>query len=226
MLSEEALAFYRHNPIEIRVSAVLETSGPNPLTDDLLGVYLCGEQDSFAYWNFRPGAEAERGPAIGMLRSFPLILFGAARCCTWLGRVGVTPIVAADPALAAFVLDPNQPLDLNALSTKYLERPFESLAGELHEEGIIQRSSGELLLDSLGPMATVIKQLHQKLRTLPDWAEPVYAQELSLVPVIVGMELHGIAVDAPSLTKIVHALEEKSVGLEVQLDALGPPSID
>ena len=155
-----------------------------------------------------------------MLQVYPLILFGAARCSTWLSRLGVVPRVTADPMLAAFVLDPNQPLDLQTLSAKYLDKPYQPLIMEPVEAGVIQRLSGMLLSEPLGPMAIAVRSLHAKLRDLPNWAEPVYQQELALAPIIARMEISGIAVGKSSLEYIESALVHTSAALEVKLRTL------
>lgn len=221
MLSDDALAFYSHNPVELPVTAVLESSGPNPLTDELLGVYLAGEQDSSVYWDLgQDASDADREKAVGMLRAYPLVMFGSARCCTWLSRIGIKPQLAADPMLAALVLNPNQPLDLQTLSAKYLDKPYQPLTVEPVEAGIIQRLSGMLLREPFEPMAIAVRSLHVKLRDLPDWAEPVYHQELALAPIIARMEIAGIAVDGAQLESIASALARSSAALKAKLEAL------
>lgn len=221
MLSNDALTFYRHNPIELPVTAVLEVSGPCPVTDQLLGVYFAGQQDSFVYWDV--GADAsdeERAKAVGMIRAYPLIMFGAARCSTWLSRIGVKPQLAADPMLAAFVLDPTQPLDLQTLSAKYLDTPYQPLAVEPAEAAIIQRLSGMLLREPFEPLAISIRSLHERLRDLPDWAEPIYEQELSLAPIIAAMQFRGIRIDNVALTKMIRTFTDNTVTLADKLNDL------
>ena len=221
VIPKDVLAFYRDNRTDYPVTVILEVSGPDPLTDQLLGVYLAGEQDSFVYWGVGPdSSDGERAKAAGMLGSYPLVMFNAARCCTWLTRIGVEPQVAGDPMLAAFVIDPNQPLDLQTLSAKYLDNPYQPLAVEPVEAGIVQRLSGMLLQEPIDPMAIAIRSLFEKVRDLPDWASPVYDQELALAPVIARMEIVGITVDSAQLESIASALAHTSSALEAKLTAL------
>jgi DNA polymerase-1 len=229
-IGRNALAFHQDNPDKLPVTTVLETSGPNPLIDQLLGVRVAGLRDSSVYLDLGPGVQgSDREQALGLLRSYPLILFGAARCCTWLGTIGVLPTVAADPLLMAFALDPNQPLDLQALSAKYLDRPLQTLSGESLDAGIIQRLSGMLLQEPIPPVAIAIRDLHEKLRSSPNWTgeadlEPILDQELALVPVIAKMEMTGIAVDKAALEGLSKELAQTAHELEVKLEALLPKS--
>jgi DNA polymerase-1 len=221
VLSKEALAFYGHNRVEYPVTAILETSGPNPLADQLLGIYFLGQQDSSYYWDLGPDASnASRETARGMIGAYPLVLLNSARCCTWLRHNGIETQVAADPLLAAFVLDPVQELSLQALTGRYLGNALQLMSGEPLEAGIVQRLSGELLREPLEPVAIAVRSLFDKTRSLPDWAEPIYAQELALAPVIARMELAGIAVDTAQLESIASALSRTSNALEAKLAAL------
>lgn len=205
---DEVLSFQAHNPTDLPVAACLEVSGPNPLTDSLLGLALVGHQNSFCYFDLRPDAH-EQKLAAGFLGAYPLALFNAPACLTWLNRLGIQLQVAADPLLMAFSLDPTAPLDLAELARRHLNMDLGLASPELLEAGILWQPSDELLPLPIVKVGSAILSLTQALRDLPDWAEAVYRQEMALVPVVADMQLRGIAVELATLDAVAAELAQK-----------------
>jgi DNA polymerase-1 len=211
-----------------------ETTGKDPMSDDLLGIAFSATAGQGVYFEMPQNADgrsqllselkplltAEGVEKIGHNLKFDLAVL------RWAGLEVTGPFF--DTMLAHILVEPDQKHTMDYLSESllgYTPIPLKNLLGEGEEKGGQMNLIGTTMLDIdvnklaeyAAEDADVTLQLADKLRPMLEEKgqhQVFYDIECPLIPVLVAMESEGITLDSGVLDVI-------RVSLEVEINSLG-----
>ncbi len=135
--------------------------------------------------------------------------------------------VAADTLLESYLIDPDQPHNLDALALKYLNHKnitYEEVAGSGKNQVSFSEVTIEKAAQYSGEDADVTLRLHEVLSPLiQDWGvESLYKEvEVPLIEVLSEMEYQGVLVDEARLRVMSVELEKEMKVAEARVYELG-----
>ncbi|KPQ00791.1 MAG: DNA polymerase I PolA [Bacteroidetes bacterium HLUCCA01] len=203
-----------------------ETTGTDPMHAELLGIALSGEPGKAVYVALNAetmDAEAAKALLRPLLTRTDVTYVGHNLKYDYivLHRAGITPgDTLFDTMIAAYLLDPSQPLKMDTIALKYLNYrpiPIESLIGS----GRKQRSIADLPVQDVFTYACedaditfrLYEILTEQLRT--DELEQIARDvEFPLVTVLARMELAGIRIDQAMLATFSDVLAQEMRDVE------------
>ena len=208
-----------------------ETTGLNPHTAKLLGIAISYTPGK-AYFIPTTGEEApsrlalltpllQEGPQlkVGQNIKYDLLVLHQA------GIKVTGPFF--DTMIAHHLLAPNARHNLTALANKFLHYAPIEIATLIGPKGKDQRNMVHVPMEQLVPYACedadITLQIYQKLVPLLEKEEVnklFYAVSMKLLPVLVEMEIVGIAIDTAMLQKISMNLGQEIAVLEKKIHAL------
>jgi DNA polymerase-1 len=219
-----------------------ETTGTDALTAELVGLSFAVTPGAAWYLpvgHVGEGAEGQLSWATVRAALEPLladaarpkVAHNAKYDIEALRHAGVTVNgLSFDTMLAEFLVDPGARLGLKALAKLRLGFDMTEIA-TLIGKGKSQITMADVAVDEAGSYAAADADMTLRLMQLqaPAIAEqnlgPLFHDiEVPLVPVLVAMELNGVAVDMPYLEALAKRLGERLVALEDEIyQAVGTP---
>lgn len=206
-----------------------ETTGKDPMLAELLGIAL-SVKPSEAYYialNTDGFDKVEALDSLKPLLSDPNRVYVGQNIkydYIVLHRAGLTlGEKVFDTMVAAYLVDPAQPLNMDALSMKYLNYapiPIEELIGSGRNKRTIADVDIDQVLNYAAEDADITYQLYQKLSGLlakDELMEVASEIEFPLVTVLARMELNGIRVDSDMLAAFSTDLTSEMQILEAQI---------
>lgn len=207
-----------------------ETTGTDPVNDTLVGVSL-STVAGVAYYipvNGEEGIEQEK--AIELLR--PLfankeslkIAHNYKFDYMILSRAGLEiKGLAFDTMIAAYLIDANQKMKMDALSEKYLNYqpiPIEELIGKGRKQKSLDQILPEEVKDYACEDADITHRLYEILEKVlekDELKQIAETLEFPLMEVLAKMELHGIRLDVELLQEFSETLREDLQNLEEEI---------
>ncbi len=135
--------------------------------------------------------------------------------------------VAADTLLESYLIDPDQPHNLDALALKYLNHKnitYEEVAGTGKTQVPFSEVTIEKAAQYSGEDVDVTLRLHDVLapQVKSSGVEPLYKEvEVPLIEVLSDMEYHGVLVDEARLRTMSVELEKEMRAAEAKVYELG-----
>jgi DNA polymerase I len=223
-----------------RIAFDTETTGVDMTRCELIGLSFCVVAGAASYvqvamndghdgegWMLRPGtAQWAAIQAVLNRADVELVAHNAKYDLGVLKRAGM-PIdrVVYDTMLAQFLLEPLKRggMGLKALATELLGWHMTDIS-ELIGDGRRQLSMRDVPIDLVAPYACADADATFRLRDLLDLRLAAlnlhrifYEIELPLVPVLVDMELAGVAIDVPHLGTLAGEITSRMRALETQI---------
>jgi DNA polymerase-1 len=203
-----------------------ETTGVDPMRADLLGIALCFESAKACYIPIGNGnldlddVRSCLDPVFSR-PDLTLVAHNLKYDYILLARNGFTLTSKLfDTMIAGYLLDPAQPLKMDALSMKYLGYepiPIEALIGTGRKQVTMQDVDLERVTQYAAEDADITLQLFETLKPKLDsdeLNEVAFHIEFPLVKVLAEMELAGIAIDKDMLNQFSGIITEEILELE------------
>jgi DNA polymerase-1 len=226
---DELDAFIATTADKSQLSIDTETTGVDPMTADLLGIALSLGTGTGVYV---PVGEkyldlnAVIGALNSVLNSKDLTLVGHNFKYDYMILIRHGATISApifDTMLAAYLIDPAQPLKMDALSMKYLDYepiPIEALIGS----GKKQKSMAEIDLEQVSNYAAedaditfqLFEILSKQIET-DELKEVAYQIEFPLSGVLGDMELAGIALNTEMLASFSETIAVEILEIEQEI---------
>ena len=207
-----------------------ETTSTDPLQAELLGISLSAEKGKACYipvgGSNRSGLDTQKvlkelEPLLGN-ESIDKIAQNMKYDYLVLASAGLeVKGLVFDTMLAAYLIDSNQALNMDALSRKYLNYDPISITELIGKKGKNQKNMSEIPVDKVVPYACedadVTLQLATELKKIlkeDELEEVAETIEFPLATVLAKMERHGIRIDADMLTRFSKELGDEMVTLQ------------
>jgi len=210
-----------------------ETTSTDPLKAELLGISLSAEEGKACYIPVggpdKPGLDSEKviaelNPLLSD-ESIDKIAQNMKYDYLVLANAGLEVKGSVfDTMLAAYLIDSNQALNMDALSRKYLNYDPISITELIGKKGKTQKNMSDIPVDKVVPYACedadVTLQLANVLKKIlkeDELEEVAESIEFPLATVLAKMERHGIRIDGEMLSGFSKELGDEMVSLQEKI---------
>jgi DNA polymerase-1 len=222
-----------------RLSVDTETTGPDPMRAQLVGISLCSEPGAAAYIpvghtymgapaqlktedvlnRLKPLLEDPSLPKLGQNLKYDLIVFR---------RHGCDPVgIGFDSMLASYLVDPSRRRhNMDDLARDYLDYKtitYEEIAGSGAKQTTLDTVDVETVARYAAEDAEVALRLRDVLepKLREEELDDLYeSMELPLVPILASMEMVGVRVDPDLLASMSADLQRSLARLETEIHEL------
>ena len=208
-----------------------ETTGLNPLTADIIGLAFCYEKNKAFYVHFNEGEEQK---VVNEFKPFfekegiEKIAQNLKYDYKILAKYGIKVAKPFfDTMLAHYLLEPDQPHNMDALAQNYLNYSPISIETLIGKKGKNQLSMRQVAIEKVCPYACEDADISWQLKQLfakkiqHTALDVLFKQvELPLIPVLASMELEGVKIDIPALKEFSKDLENRIFELNENVQSI------